>query len=95
MPVSQIAMLSNFSKAYISQVKAGTRPVSQNLIDVLKKYAESQMYKVNHIKLFLLSREAMGCSKSTMVFYRKLLTTYSTEVNYTKATPIEHQTRLL
>jgi transcriptional regulator with XRE-family HTH domain len=34
-PVSTIALLSNLSKPYISQVKSGKRPPSQKLLDFL------------------------------------------------------------
>ena len=86
MSVSTIAELSNFSKAYISQVKSGKRPPSANLILVLEEYAKSKRPQTDHIKLFLQSREAMGCTKKTLEFYRPILTRFNAEFDCTKTT---------
>ena len=86
MSVSEIALLSNLSKAYISQVKSGIRPPSKKLLAALEDYASQKKPNIDHIGLFLRSREAMGCSNTTLTFYRTLLTRYERTVDYTKAT---------
>ena len=75
MPVTTIAQLSNFSKAYISQVKSGKRPPSQNLVDILRKYNKTQdKYESiqSVIEQFLNSRRE-GLSSGTVDFYRLYL----------------------
>jgi len=75
--VSQLAELSNLSKAYISQVKNGKRPPSQKLIQTLGRLYNKDD-KINHhgvdkaIGLFLKSRRD-GISPNTIIFYRKPL----------------------
>jgi len=75
--VSELAELSNFSKAYISQVKNGKRPPSRDLIRSLEDY----YFRKNHrngndisraIELFLKSRRE-GVSKNTIIFYKAYL----------------------
>jgi len=77
LPVSQIAELSNLSKAYISQVKHGSRPPSEKLIQALNQFYSrhnrrngSEVDKA--IDLFLKSRRD-GISPNTIIFYRKPL----------------------
>ena len=86
MTVSTIAGLSNCSKAYISQVKNGKRPPSEKLILSLQEYTISRRPQVDHIKLFLQSRESMGCTLKTMEFYRPILAKFNMEFDCTKAT---------
>jgi transcriptional regulator with XRE-family HTH domain len=75
--VTQLAELSNFSKAYISQVKHGRRPPSKKLILALTQIynsgnnSESKETTIT-IELFLESRQN-GISPSTITFYRKYL----------------------
>ena len=75
--VSQLAQLSNLSKSYISQVKHGKRPPSQNLVEALQRfYWQStkgngfDVYKA--INLFLKSRRE-GLSPRTKEFYKGYL----------------------
>ena len=75
--VSQLAELSNLSKAYISQVKHGKRPPSEKLIQVLEKhYENSNGINSSEVKraidTFLKSRRD-GTSINTIIFYRKPL----------------------
>ena len=84
--VSQLAELRNFSKSYISQVKSSVRPPSKRLLAALEDYTSRKKSHIDYIGLFIRSREAMGCSSSTLAFYRILLTRCERAVNYTKAT---------
>ena len=74
--VSQLAELSKFSKAYISQVKHGKRPPSEKLLDVLAKLAKDDMPKAMNydatLALFLKSRRE-GISPNTLRDYRGTL----------------------
>ena len=80
--VSELAELSNFSKAYISQVKNGKRPPSRKL---LEKLIKTQQPEKDYITLFLDSRAAMGVSPKTMRFYRQRLSLFIDKVDYLKA----------
>jgi len=86
LPVSTIAQFSKLSKGYISQVKSGLRPPSEKLISALEEYAKLKRPQTDHTRLFLQSREAMGCSDKTLAFYRSMLSHYNAPVNYAKAT---------
>jgi len=85
MPVAHIAALSKLSKSYISQVKSGKRPVSQKLINaILLSLPERQ--EPDHLRLFLQSRQSMGVSPKTLLFYQDRLSKFIRNVNYLKAT---------
>jgi site-specific recombinase XerD len=78
LPVSQLAESSKLSKAYISQVKHGKRPASQNLLHALREFdhranGNNGQHVDKAIDLFLKSRRN-GVSENTIVFYRKPLT---------------------
>lgn len=71
--VSQLAELSNLSKAYISQVKHGKRPPSKKLIEALLKFSYKVETKLPDydftLKLFLKSRKE-GISPNTLRDYK-------------------------
>jgi site-specific recombinase XerD len=79
LPVSTIAELSNFSKAFISQVRNGKRPPSKKLLDGLESYylqtskGKQNASIIGIIEQFLKSRRD-GVSLGTIDFYRKYLT---------------------
>ena len=83
--VSQLAELSNLSKAYISQVKHGKRPPSQKLLDALSDYIKPKKPDKDYLNLFLQSRQAMGVSSKTLGFYQERLSKFTSQVNYLKA----------
>jgi site-specific recombinase XerD len=85
--VTHIAELSNFSKAYISQVKHGKRPPSQKLLDALAEQIEQKKPQIDYLNLFLESRTAMGVSPRTIEFYKDRLYKFAYKVNYLKASP--------
>ena len=75
--VSQVAELSNLSKAYISQVKNGRRPPSEKLVQALQQFNEKDgrrnSQKIDKaISLFLKSRRD-GVSPNTITFYKRPL----------------------
>ncbi len=78
MTVSQLAELSNLSKAYISQVKHGKRPPSEKLLEALKQVNHSARKKKGlvdiekSIDLFLKSRRN-GIAQGSIDFYKKYL----------------------
>jgi integrase len=78
--VSDVAELSGLSKSYISQVKNGKCPPSRKLLDALMDSKQVQKPEHDYIRLFLQSREAIGCSESTMSFYRERLTRFTESV---------------
>ncbi len=80
--VSQLAELSNLSKAYISQVKHGKRPPSLKLLDAINEQTKSD---TDYIALFMQSRLSMGVSHKTIRFYRQRLLHFTLRVNYLKA----------
>ena len=84
--VTELAELSNLSKAYISQVKSGKRPPSQKLIDLLVVYAEPKRQIIDYYTIFLESRKAIGASEKTLRFYRQRLSQFITSVDYHTAT---------
>jgi integrase/recombinase XerC len=83
--VSQIAELSNLSKAYISQVKHGKRPPSQKLLLGLADHVKPRKPEKDYFNLFLQSRQAMGVSPRTLDFYKDRLSRFILQVNYLKA----------
>jgi integrase/recombinase XerC len=84
--VSQLAELSNFNKAHISQVKGGRRPPSENLINAIAQQVKPKSSGKDYLGLFLQSRRAMGVSDKTMDFYKDRLYGFVSEIDYVKAT---------
>jgi integrase/recombinase XerD len=83
--VTEISELSKLSKAYISQVKHGSRPPSKGLIEALAGYIRGTNTSYDYLPLFLRSREAMGVSPGTAQFYRIKLGRFLSELNADKA----------
>jgi site-specific recombinase XerD len=83
--VSELAELSKFSKAYISQVKSGKRPPSEKLLHILGEYNQPPKPIQNYYNLFMQSRQAKEVSPSTMRFYEVKLGKFLSEVNPDKA----------
>jgi len=83
--VSQLAELSNLSKAYISQVKHGKRSPSQKLLDVLASLEKTKKPDKDYLGLFLQSRQALGVSPQTSRYYRERLSKFVANVDYVKA----------
>lgn len=69
--VSELAELSNLSKAYISQVKHSKRPPSRKLIESLSTLVVPKR-ETDYIDQFLKSR-SQGLSPKTVRFYRQIL----------------------
>ena len=91
--VSQLAELSNLSKAYISQVKHGKRPASQKLIEALNgKY---QAKSLNYLSLFLQSRQSMNVSPNTLELYRFILGCFLSQLDDVKKATSQHIERYL
>ncbi len=86
--VSQLAELSNLSKAYISQVKHDKRPPSDKLLESLTQL-QRQNTKTdrNYLALFLQSRAANEVSPSSLRFYKTKLGKFLAEVNADAAKP--------
>ena len=84
--VTEISLLSKFSKAYISQVKKGTRPPSNRLLKILEEYQVSTKTEIDYYNLFKVSRQSMQVSPGTEQFYRIKLGRFFHEVNVDKAT---------
>ena len=83
--VSQLAELSNLSKAYISQVKHGKRSPSQKLLDALASLEKPKKPDKDYLGLFLQSRQALGVSSRTLGYYRERLSKFIANVDYLKA----------
>jgi site-specific recombinase XerD len=83
--VSELAKLSNFSKAYISQVKHGIRPASHKLLEALNQQSKPKQSNIDYFNLFLQSRKAMGVSPRTLAFYKERLSKFVISVDYLKA----------
>jgi len=83
--VSQLAELSNLSKAYISQVKHGKRSPSQKLLDALASLEKQKKPDKDYLGLFMQSRQALGVSPRTLRYYRERLSKFVANVNYVKA----------
>ena len=87
--VSELAELSNLSKAYISQVKHGKRPPYQKLLDALSHLDKRNSDVNDYITLFLHSRQANGVSPQTIRYYRDRLSNYVSRAHYLKASRLE------
>ena len=86
--VTELAQLSNFSKAYVSQVKNGKRPPSQKFLDTLVEQFQAQNpanQAGDYYNLFMQSREAMGVSPKTLDFYRERLVRFISGIDYLRA----------
>jgi len=79
--VTEISLLSELSKAYISQVKNGNRPPSKRLLETLTSYNRCTKTEYDYLTLFLQSRKAMEVSLGTEQFYRIKLGKFLNEVN--------------
>ncbi len=91
-PVSQLALLTNFSKAYISTVKNGKLPPSEKFLTALYKAIQQDKHRQpEYVSLFIQSRQAMGCSAKTIDFYRDRLGQFVEHVEYMKAKTITIQ----
>jgi hypothetical protein len=86
LPLSTIEAFSNLSKSYICQVKNGSRPASEKLLQSTEGYFKSKRPKIDYVFLFLQGRESMGCTQKTLEFYRPILRRFSAEFDCTKAT---------
>jgi site-specific recombinase XerD len=82
--VSTLAELTNFTKAYISQVKTGKKAISPILFEMLVALLP-QKKESDYLFIFLQSRRAMGVSRSTLDFYRYMLNGFVVQTNYLKA----------
>jgi integrase/recombinase XerC len=91
MTVSELALLSKMSKAYISQVKHGKRPPSQKLLDVLGGTDKSTLPKVDYLALFLQSRQAGAVSPNTIRYYHERLSKFVSNVNCAKSSRLDVQ----
>jgi len=83
--VSQLAELSNLSKAFISQVKHGTRSPSPKLLEVLATLERPKKPDKDYLDFFLQSRQARGVSPRTLQYYRERLSKFIASVNYVNA----------
>ena len=83
--VSQLAELSNLSKAFISQVKHGTRSPSPKLLEVLAILERPKKPDKDYLDLFLQSRQARGVSSQTLRYYCERLSKFIARVNYVNA----------
>jgi len=88
--VSTLALLTNFSKAYISQVKQGKKAVSVRLMEALAKHLPERK-EPDYLALFLQSRKSIGVSPKTLEFYSDRLGTFVTSFEYLKAGKIPVQ----
>ena len=84
--VTEISLLSKFSKAYISQVKRGARPPSKKLLKILEEYKVSTKTEIDYYNFFMASRQSMQVSPGTEQFYRIKLGRFFREMNIDKAT---------
>jgi len=85
MTVTELAELSKFSKAYISQVKNGKRPPSNRLLNALTTHYRASQPKEDYLAQFLQSRRAMGVSHETLEFYEGRLCPFVNVVDYLRA----------
>ena len=83
--VSTLAELSNFSKAYISQVKSGKRPPSPKLLSILEESIQPEKPAIDYYEMFMRSRLAKEISPTTIRFYEVKLGRFLEEVNPDKA----------
>ena len=84
--VTQLAELSNLSKAYISQVRHGKRSPSQKLLNVLVRMDKPRKPDKNYLVLFLQSRQALGVSTRTLDYYQERLSKFVRNVDCIQAT---------
>ena len=90
--VSQLAELTNFSKAYISNIKTGKLPPSEKFINTLSQATlQDKPKQPEYLTLFIQSRRAMGCSTKTINFYNDRLGQFISNTNYLKATSVTIQ----
>ncbi len=81
--VSQLAELSNLSKAYISQVKHGKRPPSDRLVEALSNLVDAK--RRDYLTPFLRSRQSANVSPNTMALYRFVLERFLPHVDPDRA----------
>ena len=81
--VSKLVELTNFSKSYISQVKTGKKSISLKLLVTLVALLP-QKSEPDYLLIFLQSRRAMGVSRSTLDFYRYMLSGFVAQTDYLK-----------
>jgi integrase len=93
--VTEISLLSKFSKSYIFQVKRGIRPPSKKLLKILDEYQVSTKTEIDYYNLFMLSRQSMQVSSGTEQFYRTKVGRFVREVNVDKASRQDIETFLL
>ena len=85
--VTQLAELSNLSKAYISQVKHGVRPPSQKLLEALRRLRNQRTRASrDYLALFIQSRQAHDVSSGTLAFYEVKLGRFLSTVNPDRGT---------
>ncbi len=77
--------MSNLSKAFISQVKHGTRSPSPKLLEVLATLERPKKPDKDYLEIFLQSRMAKGVSPRTLQYYRERLSKFIANVDYTCA----------
>ena len=82
--VSTLAELTNFTKAYISQVKTGKKAISPKMLGILVALLPSKN-EPDYLFIFLQSRRSMGVSRSTLDFYRYMLKGFVVQTDYLKA----------
>ncbi|MFC1945126.1 tyrosine-type recombinase/integrase [Chloroflexota bacterium] len=92
--VTELALLSNLSKSYISQVKQGKCPPSRKLLDAITPQLPDRKTGKNYFGLFLGSRESMGVSPKTLVYYKDRLSKFINDVEYLKAKRIDIERHL-
>ena len=85
MTVSQLALLSDCSKSYISQVKNGKCPPSQKLMDALAGIDRHVQAAKTYYEVFMQSRRAKEVSPTTIRFYEVKLGRFLAEVDPNKA----------
>ena len=86
--VSELAELSKMSKAYISQVKNGKRPPSQQLLSLLENLNRPKNLSIDYYNFFIQSRKAKEVSPSTLKFYETKLCRFLSDINPDKAKPV-------
>jgi len=83
--VSQLAELSNLSKAYISQVKHGKRSPSPKLLNALATLERPKKPDKDYLELFLQSCQTRGVSPRTLRYYHERLSKFIARINYINA----------
>jgi len=82
--VSELAQLSNLSKAYISQVKHGKRPPSEKLITALLSLEQHREPGKDYLALFIQSRNARAVSPNTLLYYNSRLADFVQRIDILK-----------